>query len=123
MKRAVILSLLVAGCAPSVEELRQEPVKFELTVPVSWDKVGACLVNGYADGWRPLYVPVVSEHRAELTIYFPGSYLTGDLPHAIFDIRGADRGTTVTFRRRKLAAGQVSTETKARELVERCGRD
>lgn len=119
MKRAIWLSglLALAACAPSPDELRALPPRLELVVPASWDKVGACLVNAY-DDLQPRYVPVPSEHRAQVTLHSPGGF-GPPLLYASFDLVEDGTGTKVTFRRRNLLSDNVDRD---REKIEKCGR-
>jgi hypothetical protein len=117
--------LALAGCGPSVEEMRREPGRFTMTVPVYWDQVATCLLDIYssAGGFHvPDNRPVPSERRTELYLQIRG-HLGQEFNVAMFDIRGSSqRESTVTFHRRKMLANAESLEGPAREAVERCGK-
>lgn len=114
------LALALAGCA-SAEDIRNEPARFSMTVPAAWDRVSTCLKSAYLDNFSVVDLPFASERRTELLLHVNGT-LGQVINFAVFDIRGSDAGTTVTWRRRKLVANQESNEQTARRSVERCAR-
>ena len=122
MKRTIWLGLfMVAGCGPTVEELRGQKPTFETTVAAPWDRVGSCLTRAYVDEYQVTYLPVPSEQRAELLVTLVA---TGPISQAkrnmyAFDMKGAGP-TAITLRWDTTLPGAY--ERKAREVIERCGK-
>lgn len=116
-----ILCLLVAGCGPSVDELRGQPPAFEMSVAASWDRVGSCLTRAYVDDYQTTYLPVPSEQRAELLVTLVA---TGPISQAkrnmfAFDMKGVGP-TVVTFRWDSTLPNAY--ERQARKQIETCGK-
>lgn len=118
---ALGFSLALAACGPTSDELRSEPARFSITVQAPWDRVSTCLKAAYLDDFSVVDLPVADQRRTEILLYVAGG-LSGNINVAIFEVRGGDAGTTVTWRRRKLLANQETSEATARQRVERCGR-
>jgi hypothetical protein len=116
----VVLALAIGGCSPSLEEVRQEPLRFSETVPAPWDQVGACLAKVYAGEWPVSYIPTPSTRRAELIVSAPAMLLHPGSPLFVFEITG-EQQTTVVFKRRTFAGGYERAEIQARERVSKCG--
>lgn len=121
-RMAAILALVgcTAACGPTLQELQNEPVRFSIAVPISWDRMSTCLKAANADDFGIVDLPVAAERRTELLLYMTGG--PGQrINLAAFDIRGtADNASTVVYRRRKSAFFQEAAEQSARAQVERC---
>jgi len=122
MKKAmlVLLTLGLAGCGYSVDEVQTSAPRFTMTVPAAWDRVGNCLATYYSTGdYDTLYLPVASEKRADIIVKMIGpgivQYRTVMF---LLDVRAAGDGTAVTFRRRDLPARIDDT---TRTEIARCG--
>ena len=113
-----VLLLLASGCAPTLQEVRDEPVRFTVKVGAPIDKVGACIVAGFVDDFETVYLPVPSERRSEIILYNAGGFGTR-ITMAYFELKG-DRETTVLYQRRKVAFASAM-EQRAREQVAKCG--
>lgn len=109
---AFILSIL-AACAPTLDEIRAEPVRFTVRQAVPWDTMANCIAARSTDQ-RPASLQTYPREQLANVIW-PET--------AEFTVRAEGAGSVVEFRRRKLAADLGGMEASARELVERCGRE
>lgn len=113
MKRLILVtSLALAACDYTAGDLRQEPMRFSMNVPVAWDRVATCVKAAYMDKYSVVDLPVADQRRTEVIVQ----------QMATFDIRGTADGSVVEFRRRKIAAGEGAFEAQARQTVENCGK-
>jgi hypothetical protein len=122
VRSSLLLPVLGAtACATTPDEVRNQPVRFSLTVPAPWDSVGACISAFYTTGYRSAYLPLASERRGEIVVKEAAA---GPLSPAspvlyVFEVAGGEH-TTVTYRERP-GLGNGS-ERQARETTARCGK-
>ena len=121
---ASMLSLLMLGvgaCGSAPGEVRNEPARFSMTVPASWDSTGACISAFYTTGYQSTYLPAASERRAEIVVREAAAAPLSQAGTVlyVFEVTGGGQ-TTVTYRERP-GLGNGS-ERQARETVARCGR-
>lgn len=109
---AAILAALfpLAACAPTLDEIRAEPVRFTSSQPVPWDTMANCIAARSTD-LRPASLQTYPRERLA-TVIWPEA--------AEFTVRADGDGSVVTFRRRKVVADLGGFEASAREIVERC---
>lgn len=126
MKRAAVLWFLsLAACAPTVQDVRDQPARFDVHVPGNMMDVGACLATMYSteEELDVSYFPLKSAKRTEVVGSTPSVLLVQKQPMVLFELSVASpEGTRVVFRRRTLALGMDRIEHLARERVERCGK-
>jgi hypothetical protein len=115
------LLVLAGSCAAAPGEVRDEPVRFSMTVPAPWDKAGACISAFYSTGYRSTYLPAANERRAEIVVREAAAapLSQGGTVLYVFQVTGGDQ-TTVTYRERP-GLGNGS-ERQARETAARCGK-
>jgi hypothetical protein len=117
-------ALLLAACAPTADELRNEPPRFTVTMTEYWERIATCITDAYADGGG-MHIPdnrhIAGQRRAEIFLQIRG-YLGQEFNVAMFDVRGSGtrRESTVAFRQRRTLVNSTEMETRARERVERC---
>jgi len=112
-RRAAILAAVLfplAACAPTLDEIRSEPVRFTSRQAVPWDTMANCIAARSTD-LRPASLQTYPRERLA-TVIWPEA--------AEFTVRADGDGSLVEFRRRKLVADLGGFEASAREIVERC---
>ena len=126
MRRTAVLCLLtVAACAPTVQDVRDQPVRFEMQVSANMIDVGSCLATLYAtvEELDVSYYPLKAAKRTEVVGSMPSVLLSPKQALVVFELSEEPTGgTRVVFKRRPLAFAGDIVERKARERVERCGR-
>ena len=117
---AIALGALTLGaCAtPTVDNIKSEPVAFTVTVAAPWDQVGECIAAYYTKMTLVNYRPVVRDRRAEIIVTMAGNSLMRTIPIFVFDIRGDDKTTTVTFKRH---TSFEALGREARDTITKCG--
>ncbi len=119
---AAILALAgcTAACGSSVDDVKSSPVHLTVSVPASWDRVGACLTAAYANDLETVYLPVPSEQRAQIITKYAGPGVIQYKSAAyVFDIAGPGP-STVTVRSPPPYNESFDRQTKAK--IEACGK-
>ena len=117
---AIALGALTLGsCATStVDNIKSQPVALTVTVAPPWDQVGECIAAYYTKMTLVNYRPVVRDRRAEIIVTMAGYSLKRTIPIFVFDIRGDDKTTTVTFKHHTSFA---ALGREARDTITKCG--
>ena len=115
------LLMLAGACSSAPGEVRNEPVRFSMTVPAAWDSAGACISAFYTTGYQSAYLPAANERRAEIVVREAAAAPLSQAGTVLYVLEVTGGGqTTVTYRERP-GLGNGS-ERQARETVARCGR-
>lgn len=108
----------VAACAPSLDELRSEPVLWSRQIEAPYDTLTNCIAARMAEdfGATPQVYP--REGKGIVTLTVPGSGFFAE-----YTIRqlASDR-SEVDFKRRKVIADLGGYVAKSQEAAERCGK-
>jgi hypothetical protein len=104
------LASTICGCAPSMEKVRAQPVRFEHFQDVPYERMANCITEKMLSPWSPTQLVDTREQTARIII----------LPLAEFTVKAVGQGSVVQLRQVKLVADIDGFERSSQEAVERC---
>lgn len=116
--RAVIVLAMLTGCAPSLDELRSEPVLWSRQINAPYDTLTNCIAARMADDFRSTPQLYSREGKGVVTLTYPGSGFFAE--YTIKQLTG-DR-SEVDFKRRKVIADLGGFVAKSQDAAERCAK-
>jgi len=105
-----LLMLALCACAPSLDELRSEPIRFTTTQPVPYDVMANCILARTTEE-RAGTMQMDARHQVAYVVV-PAT--------AEYTVRAVGGGSTVDWRRRKLIGDIGGLEEAAKAIVSRC---
>lgn len=115
----LIVALAVASCGYSVDEVKDAPERFNVTVAAPWDKVASCIATAYTNDFETVYLPVPSEQRGEIIVKFSGPGIV-QYKSTMYDFQFVGGSSTkIIFRSRP---PYESAEKRAREAIDKCSK-
>lgn len=108
----------IAACAPSLDELRSEPVLWSRQLDAPYDTLTNCIAARMAEdfGSTPQVYP--REGKGIVTLTMPGSGFFAEYTIK----RLSDHRSEVDFKRRKVIADLGGNVAKSQEAAERCAK-
>ena len=117
MKSAALISLVVLGaCAPTIDDLRNEPVRWTLELNAPYDTLANCITARSTGPYTPSMQIYQREGYAQVIL----GGIDGGVAQEITIRRLSDDRSRVEFRRRKLIADLGGSEATTEENAERC---
>lgn len=115
LKVAFVVTLL-AGCAPSLDELRSEPALWSRQIDAPYDTLTNCIAARMSEDFRSTPQLYPREGKGIVTLTYPGS---GFFAEYTVKQLASDR-SEVEFKRRKVMADLGGFVAKSQEAAERC---
>ena len=109
----------VLGCAPSIDELRGEAVRWKAEFNAPYDDLTNCLVGRLSDRFVAVPQLYPRQQLAIVTVKYPSMLLSGEQLWSEYSIRSLGPGRSlVEWRRRKQVLD--SGDPLSREAVAKC---